>query len=580
MRLVLYNNRVQDIALDRFEIDMKKKIYLLASFCCLVHSIGYAQQPRLIVQIIIDQLRGDQLVRYQKHFSDTGFNYLLNNSLNYQQAYHPHANTTTCAGHATIATGSYPALHGIVNNEWYDSLNKKMIYCTEDIQASIIPNRFTQEPLPGRSPRNIMVSTLSDEIVLANKGRAFAVSYKDRSAITLAGHAGKAFWFDTTHGGFITSDWYYKQYPTWVSEWNKGYQASDFTWNLQKPAQEYTNFPSSPIIQNDQFFGQKFPHQVTHQKGQNYFKALSKTPKADQLSADFAIQLLAAEKLGSDPGKTDYLAISFSAVDAIGHHFGANSLEAEDNLMVLDKTLSHLLKNIDTNVGLANTLIILTADHGVNDPPNYLTQHHFAAPQPLNLAALTQFIHTILKNHQLPTEILTTIIPPYIYLNDDLMRNQNMSMSQLTDIMTTELMRRSEIFRAFTLPIVSHGWLSAKVNRMYYPYRTGQIYLVQPSNQAHGAKNTCRVNHGSPWNYDRYVPLLFVNPHFKKSLFTREVHTTDIAPTLSVLLNIKVPSGSVGQTLPEVISNFNAITEITTQVPDEQTNSAAKAHND
>lgn len=559
---------------------MRKFFYLFVSLYCLAQAPGYAQQPQLIVLIIIDQLRGDQLARYQKHFNDNGFNYLLNHALNYEQAYHPHANTTTCAGHATIATGSYPALHGIVNNEWYDSSNKNMTYCMEDIRASILPNRFTQQNLPGRSPRNLMVSTLSDELILARKGRAFAVSYKDRSAITLAGHAGKAFWFDTTHGGFISSTWYYQQYPRWVEDWNRNYQASDFTWNLLKPPNEYLNFSSPPIMQKDKFFGQGFPHQITHKEGQNYFKALSKTPKADELSADFARQLLVAEQLGKDPAKTDYLAISFSAVDAIGHHFGANSLEAEDNLLTLDKTLTRLLKSIDEYVGLTNTLIVLTADHGVNDPPNYLTQYHFAEPQPLNIEELTQQIHVLLKNHHLPTEILTTIVPPYIYLDEVLLNSNDISPSRLTANIAAELTKRPEIFQAFPMPVTDSGWLSAKVKRMYFPNRTGQIYIVQPSNQANGAKNTCRVNHGSPWNYDRYVPLLFVHPHFKKTSLTRKVQTTDIAPTLAVLLNIKIPSGAVGQTLSEVIAEYNGKDNRASGVNNHPTNSVSEGHND
>ncbi len=179
-------------------IKMKK---ISCSILLLINSlISYADsdQPKLILQIVVDQLRGDLIYRHHKQFGPSGFNYLLAHGLDYHNAHHPHANTTTCAGHSTIATGSYPSLHGIVDNDWYDRKTRKLKYCMEDLQAKILPTVHTQVEISGRSPRNLKPSTLSDEIILANKGKAFGVSLKDRAAITLAGHAGKAFWFDKT----------------------------------------------------------------------------------------------------------------------------------------------------------------------------------------------------------------------------------------------------------------------------------------------------------------------------------------------------------------------------------------------
>lgn len=522
----------------------------------------YAQvnQPKLIVQLVVDQLRGDLIHRHQQQFGNGGFNYLLNHSVNYYNAHHPHANTTTCAGHATIATGSYPALHGIINNEWYDRKSKQMIYCMEDLTMPILPTQHTKIPPPGRSPRNLYASTLSDELVLAQKGRAFGVSFKDRSAITLAGHAGKAFWFDTTNGGFITSSYYAKTYPNWVNDWNQNYHAADFKWNLGRTKDHYQNQNSPVFPQVDQVFGQSFPHHINHEAQQDYFKSLSKTPKADQLTANFAEQLLIKEKLGQTSNTTDYLAISFSAVDAIGHQFGPNSLEAEDNLLELDKTLTHLLKTIEQHVGLSNTLIVLTADHGVNDGPAYLKAHNIIEIQPINIADMEAYLNSQLqKKYNLPHETLMSIMPPYVYLDHTLIRKHHLNPQKVSHYLAQVLTLKPGVFKAYTLPVtqIEKDWLSAKVTKMYYPYRAGDIYIVQPPNQSNGAKDYYRITHGSPWNYDSYVPLLFVHPDFKEKRIARPVHTTDIASTLASLLMIKSPSATVGKPLDEVLELLN-----------------------
>jgi len=535
---------------------------ILGVFLYLTPLINWADngQPRLIVQIVVDQLRGDLIHQHQQQFGTAGFNYLLNHGLDYHNAHHPHANTTTCAGHATIATGSYPSMHGVVDNEWYDRKTNKLIYCMEDLQTSILPTSHTRITLPGRSPHNLKASTLSDEIILSHKGKAFAVSLKDRSAITLAGHAGKAFWFDKSNGGFITSNFYYSAYPQWVENWNKHYQPQEFTWHLSRSKNGYQNAESPTFSHNFKDFGQTFPHHITNPPSEDYFNFLAKTPRADQLTADFSEQLLKQEQLGTTADHTDYLGISFSAVDAIGHQFGPNSLEAEENLIQLDKTLAHLLSTINKQVGLDNTLIILTADHGVNDSPAYLKANHIPEIKPLDVALTAQRIRSLLATYyQLPAESLLSVTPPYVYLNHDIIQAHKLNLTQVSQYIARELVQQPGVFKAYALPVtqIERDWISAKVDRMAYPYRSGDIYIVQPLYQSHGAKNDDRITHGSPWQYDSYVPLLFVNSHFKPRLIYKPVHTTDIATTLAALLMIKSPSAAVGKPLAEVIKAYN-----------------------
>lgn len=524
--------------------------------------IGYAQntQPKLIVQIVVDQLRGDLIHNHQHQMGSGGFNYLLSHGINFNNAHHPHANTTTCAGHATIATGSYPSIHGVIDNDWFDRKSKNLIYCMEDLENQIVSTIHTKKSIPGRSPKNLQGTTLGDEISLANKGKVFAVSLKDRAAITLAGHSGKAFWFDKINGGFVSSRYYYTSYPQWVQTWNAQYKPVAFDWTLSQPITQYQNSATKPFKEHYGDFNQTFPHHVSNPPSESYFKSLSRTPKADQLTADFAEQLLINEQLGTSDNKTDYLGISFSAVDAIGHQFGPNSLEAEDNLIQLDKTLSHLLSVIDKQTGLENTLIILTADHGVSDSPTILKSHNIPQGKPFDIAALEQAIKLILsKEYQLPPETLMSITPPYIYLNHQLIAEHKLSVAKVSRFISSALIQHPGIYRAYPLPVtnIEEDWLTAKVNRMAYPYRAGDVYLIPPPYQSLDDKQEDTVSHGTPWQYDSYVPLLFVNPKFAPKLISRPVYTTDIASTLSALLGIKPPSGAVGAPLKEVVEFYS-----------------------
>lgn len=535
---------------------MNKIVLFITLSVCLSISHAKMIQPQLIVQIVVDQLRGDLIYHYQKQFGDKGFNYLINHGLDYHNTHHPHANTTTCAGHATIATGSYPSLHGIINNDWFDRKTKRTIYCVEDLNNPILQVSPIALPLDGRSPRTLKASTISDEMVLAKKGRAFSVSFKDRAAIMLGGHSGKAFWFDKKNGGFISSSFYYSIYPQWVQTWNKNYHPVAFDWNLSREKSTYINANTVVFPHKDKLFNETFPHHVVNPPSEEYFRALYKTPKADELTADFATTLIINEKLGQNPNQTDYLGISFSATDPIGHEFSPNSLEGEDNLIRLDRTLAGVLAAIDKQVGLKNTLIIVSADHGVSDSPLHLKDNHIPEIKPLDIGATAAFIKTnLMTQFSLPPETLMSVAPPYVYLDTQIIANHKLQLSQVSQYLAGILNQQQRIFRAYALPSKTMGsWLSQKVDRMAYPYRAGDIYLVQPPYQSHGANKEDRVAHGSPWQYDSFVPLLFSHPSFKAQKIFRPVYTTDIAPTLASLLLIKPPSAAVGKPLVELLN--------------------------
>jgi predicted AlkP superfamily pyrophosphatase or phosphodiesterase len=534
---------------------MKKGLSLIL-FLCSGLLFASVKPPRLVVQIVVDQLRGDLINLYRNEFGTDGFNYLLAHGLDYHNTHHPHASTVTCVGHATIATGSYPALHGIINNHWYDRKTGLTPYCVFDPLSAILPTPRSKKVLPGRSPKYLVASTLSDELVLAQAGRAFAVSLKDRAAITLAGHAGKAFWFDKLNGGFITSQHYYSTYPQWVNAWNKQYKPTKLTWNLSRPIESY-HFANAPRFMNRfPAFGQQFKHPLGAPKSGKYYKYLSMSPFADEITADFAIHLLTQENLGKEKNKTDYLAISFSAVDAVGHQFGPNSLESEDNLLRLDKTLAKLLAAIDSQAGLDNTLIILTADHGVTDSPTYLARHKMTEPPSPNFPEIRKIIEeTLAKRFNLPANSLEAVMPPYIYLNHQLLGERQLSIKEVSSYLADVLTQQPSIYKVYPMPLekAELDWVAVKVSKMNYPERSGDLYMVPLPYEAFDRKNKQRVSHGTPWLYDSYVPLLFVNPGFKAQRIFKPVSTTDIAPTLAAVLMLKSPSAAVGQPLKEVL---------------------------
>jgi predicted AlkP superfamily pyrophosphatase or phosphodiesterase len=536
-----------------------KKALGLVLFICTSLLFASAKPPKLVVQIVVDQLRGDLINLHHQKFGSDGFNYLLAHGLDYHNAHHPQANTVTCVGHANIATGTYPAFHGMVGNGWYDRTTGQTTTCVKDPKSTILPTPRTQKIVTGSSPHNLAASTLSDEIILAQRGRAFSVSFKDRAAITLAGHAGKAFWFDKRNGGFVTSNYYYSAYPQWVNDWNKLYEAKNLTWTLSHPLRNY-NFAESPRFMNHfPGFGENFPHQTGAANTKNYYKFLSMTPFADELTADFAIKLLENESLGKNTDKIDYLALSFSAVDAIGHQFGPNSLESEDNLERLDKTLAKLLAAIDKQVGLDNTLIVLTADHGVSDSPAYLAAHNIAKNQALNFLQLrTLIVEALAKQYQLPANSLEAITGPFIYLNHQLLNEHHLTLKEVSSYLAEILTKQPGIYKVYRMPLADSklDWLIAAVNKMAFPQRSGDLYVVPLPYEALDNKNKKRVAHGTPWKYDSYVPLLFVNPAFKAQRIFKQVSITEIAPTLAAILMVKTPSAAREQPLEEVLKQF------------------------
>ncbi len=484
--------------------------------------------PRLVLQITVDQLRGDLPARYADRLSDGGFRYLMEKGTWYIDAHYQHANTETAVGHATLATGADPSRHGIVANDWIDQKTGEFVYNTEDDRHHIIG----REPKAheGVSPRNLAASTFGDELVVHSGGRSrvFSVSVKDRGAILPGGHAGKAFWFSKSSGEFVTSTYYYDDYPQWVKQWNAAKPADAFkgkSWELLNDRATYVHgrMDDRPYEADLKPLGRIFPHPLGGDT-KYFYLLLTLTPVGDMLTLDFAKALVENEKLGqNDTGAPDYLQISFSSTDYIGHLFGPSSLETEDNILRLDRTLAELFQFVDEKVGLDKTLIVLSADHGAPEAPEYMAAlglstgrfafNWFKTEGPLTEALQKKFGRD---------DLISGHSHPYLYLNLKAIASAGLDLAEVERFVADELMKIPGIAYAMTRGDLLAGRITEspvqnQIRRSFHPTRSGNIHMVPEQYWfLHSTEEAEKMGigsiaaiHGSPWAYDTYVPIFF-----------------------------------------------------------------------
>jgi len=545
-------------------------------------AFGAERKPRLVLQITVDALRGDLPGRYVDLFGDGGFRYLMDQGVCYTNAHYQHANTETVVGHASLATGAVPAAHGMVANVWFDRETGQLAYNIEDPECHLLsadadvdssteidPTQKVAK-VDGRSPASILTSTFGDELAVHTNGRAkvFAVSVKDRGAVPLAGHAGKAFWFSKASGGFVTSSYYYDAEPAWVTAWNARQPARAYagtSWELMFEPDRYLFGDSDDREYETDFpgYGRTFPHPYGAADDPYFTTRLTLGPAGDELTLDFAMALIDHEKLGQDE-VPDYLSVSFSSTDYIGHAFGASSLESEDNLARLDRTLAALFAHVDEKIGLENTLIVLSADHGQPEIPGHLRELGFQNARHFDTDALdtTPAIAALKERFGLGEELIEAYYHPYVYLNRDLIRDKDLDQAEVEKAVADELERfdgitaavSSTALRTAALPDTP---LLRTILRNFNPERSGDIYVVfDPNvfiNDFDGL--TVASTHGSPWRYDTFVPVMFAGAGLKAATVSRPITPYDVAATLASFLGVKPPSGAIGNPLAEVVEN-------------------------
>jgi len=528
---------------------------------------------RLVLQITVDGLRADLLDRYAAGFGEGGFKYLLESGAVYTNAHYQYANTETIVGHTTLATGAFPSEHGMIGNVWFDREAGELSYNIEDPDHPLLPSRektVKGEQLDpaqklsrtqGRSPVSILAATFTDGLAAYYAGRAkvFAVSGKDRSAVAMAGQVGKAFWYSTNSGDFVTSSYYYDAYPQWAREWNskrQGEQYAGKSWRLLNDAKTYLLGAQDdrPYEVDLKGYGRVFPHPFAEADNALFATKLLVSPVGDQLLLDFSKALVSNEQLGQDV-VPDYLSISFSSVDAVNHFFGPSSLENEDVVLQLDRTLADLFAFIDKSVGLEHTLIVLAADHGMADMPEYMTSLGYAAGR-LTPDDIIDAANAAGKKLFAIDEIVRFFFRPYLYLDETKIETAKLDRNEVEQALAAALMEHKGIAYAVPrngLPALQESPVVKQIRRNFHPSRSGDIYIAQKPYWFLFDKGPVAAMHGSPWRYDTHVPIIFAGAKIPAQRIARPVHPVDVAPTLSAFLGMTPPSSAQGSPLEEVL---------------------------
>jgi len=529
-------------------------------------------QIRLVLQITVDGLRGDLLNRYQAGLGKDGFQYLMKKGTTYTNAHYQHANTETIVGHATLATGANPSQHGLIGNVWFDREAKELSYNIEDPDAPILPTREEStegdqvDPAQklartkGRSPVVMLAPTFGDGLVAYNGGRSkvFGVSSKDRSAVAMAGQVGKAFWYSTDNGDFVTSKYYYDEYPEWVQAWNAERKAEKYAgtkWELSAPESSYLLIEQDdrPYEMDLKGFGRTFPHSFGDGDNKALYTQILFSSVGDELLADFAKELIVNEKLGKGVFP-DYLSVSFSGVDAVSHFFGTSSLENEETVRVLDNTLADFLKFVDKKVGLKHTLIVLSADHGNPDMPEYMTEQGYTVGRvdPEELVAVANKAGDELGVN----EVVRFFYRPYLYLDEEKIAAAGLDPVKIEARVAEAVTEMEGIEIAVStkqLAAQEGTLLLEQIRRNHHPIRSGDIYVAQSPYWFLFDEGAIANMHGSPWRYDTHVPIIFVGPGIEAQKVHRQVHPVDVAPSLAAALGMSPPAAAQGQPLKEVL---------------------------
>jgi len=521
-----------------------------------------ATKPKLVVGIVIDQMRWDYLYRFQPLFkSNGGFKRMMNNGFSCDNTMVPYAPTVTACGHTCVYTGSVPNINGIVGNNWYDKNLNKEVYCTEDRTVDGIGN--ARGDAGKMSPKNMLVTTIGDELKLATnfRSKVIGVAVKDRGAILPAGHsANAAYWYDKGTGSFISSNYYMKELPTWLNDFNNRKLVDSFYrlgWNIKLPKETYLKYCTDDAKPYEyKAFGDSaagFPYNnLSKYIDKDYNKIIS-TPYGNMLTAEVAKTILINEKMGKGD-ETDFLAISFSSTDYIGHSFGPNSWELLDCYIKLDDELGKLFDALDKQVGAENYVSFLTADHAVAHIPDFMKEHKLPGGTFDDSAEKKEMNKQLKEKFAIDTAILS--FENYqLTLNKKSIQLLGIEEQKLVTWIINYLKQNEAILNVFELNKLMetpmNNTIKERLANGYFENRSGHIQVVLKSGYIDGMKTG--TTHGL-WNpYDAHIPLLWYGWGIKKGRTHRETYMTDIATTLAALLKIQMPSGCVGKVIEDVI---------------------------
>lgn len=516
--------------------------------------------PKLVVGIVVDQMAYDFIPRYWKKYSETGFKRLINNGFICKNTKLIHFPSYTAPGHSSIYTGSVPSLNGIMGNDWYDRKKDKLVYCADDDTCKTIGSQTNEGNM---SPSNLMTTTITDQLMLSDnsKSKVIGIALKDRAAIFPAGHLGCAYWFDEKSKKWITSSYYLNRLPEWVENFNEknlpDYYLSN-VWNTLYSIETYTESTSDDNEFEDKYKGETrpvFPHNLPDLKEKNP-SLLRTSPFGDDLTKDFALDAIKYENLGKNEN-TDFLCVSFSSTDYVGHKFGPNSIEVEDTYLRVDKDIAELLEYLDNNIGKDNYLVFLTADHGVCSNPGYLNSTGTSAGTFFTKAILDSVNNFLEKTYD-KKNLALFFFNQQVYFNYKLIDESGLNLNDIVKS-TAEYIRNNveAVENVYTYEDLKNGKSNDYAFKFfkngYYEKRCGEVFVnfkqYWIEDRIKGAE------HGGPYDYDIHIPLIWYGLGIPKGETSEPIEIVDIAPTLSVLLNIDFPNGCVGKPIKEITGN-------------------------
>lgn len=526
---------------------------LLISLCS-----GFAQnlsKPKLVLGIVVDQMRFDYLYKYWDRYQDNGFKKLIREGFQCKNLQYNYVPTYTGPGHTSIYTGTTPARHGVVSNNWYDLNQKRSIYCTQD--DSVITIGSGSIGVGKMSPRNMLSTTVGDELRIASnlKSRVFGIALKDRASILPAGHAANAaYWFDGKSGNWVTSSFYGDKLPDWLSSYNKTQPAQKYlngSWETLYKINTYTASKEDNSPYEKLFAGKaspEFPYNLKElmelNGGQGLIKA---TPFGNTITKELAIELIKQEKLGKGES-TDMLCLSFSSTDYVGHHFGTDAIETEDTYLRLDKDLAELITFLETSLGKENILIFLTADHGGATVPAYLMDQR-APGGYIDYAGIEAKASDWIKNTTKLDSVILQLTNDQIYLDVNKIARAGKDVKKIEQLLADSLLLLEGIQCTSTSTLMKNEeytyGIKSFIQKGYYAKRSGHVFMSLEPNWMEYARTG--TTHGSAYSYDTRVPMLWYGWKIEVGETAQPYFIDDIAPTLSWMLDIPFPNATSGK---------------------------------
>ncbi|KIA94681.1 MULTISPECIES: alkaline phosphatase PafA [unclassified Flavobacterium] len=534
-----------------------KRLILFLAFV-FVTQINAQERPKLVVGIVVDQMKMEYLYRFSDDFTPNGFKRLMNNGYTFQNMHYNYMPTYTAPGHASIYTGTTPATHGIVSNEWFSRKLGKQMYCTDDAGVVTVGDGTKEEG--EMSPKNLLSTTITDELRMATnfEGKVIGVSLKDRGAILPAGHfANWAFWYSKT-GSFISSTFYGDKLPDWVTQFNSEKHFLPYInkgWDLYKPVATY----NESLPDNNPYEGKLynsaapvFPYNLKEMYDKNDAGVIRSTPFGNDLLAEFAKKAIEKEELGKD-NITDFLTVSFSSTDYVGHLLGPRSMELQDTYLRLDQTIADFLAYLDKTVGKDNYLLFLTADHAGAENVNYLKDRKY------NVNSISpKDIRKNLTDFSVKTfgqDLVLNYSSFNLFFNKEIIKNKKFDFVKVKQAFKDYLMAQDYVKRVYTeediLNATGNDYYLNFIVKGYDVTQNGDlIVLDKPGYIEYMGTGT---SHGTPYTYDTHVPAIFYGWHIKKGESYNKKTITQIAPTIAQKIKVTFPNGTEANVLEEVL---------------------------